>query len=217
MNDRDTDTQRVSTGQPAPEVAEPSYTGYLQYRTADNTKENLTGQTPFFLYWWHRLEPGWFYPVGAWDQKDMSPKESALARDLVAFRFSAAAGEPLTGESIQGRKLEYRVPGTTDTWISPSQRKGVEYCFALNGGEWPFRSVARCYVYDDAIRFALRIDMDDKGDAWIADETVTSSIRMQSPEGDRAALVAVSYGDGENPYQSPTQVIERRTWDDLVS
>jgi hypothetical protein len=59
--------------------------------------------------------------------------------------------------------------------------------------------------------------MDDKGDAWIADETVTSSIRMQSPEDDRAALIAVSYGDGENPYQSPTQKIDRRTWDDLVS
>lgn len=215
MNDRNTGTQRASTGQPAGEVAEPSYTGYLQYRTADNTKENLTGQTPFFLYWWHRLEPGWFYPVGV-SEKDMSPKDWAPAGDLVAFRFSAPAGEPLTGESIQGRKLEYRVPDT-DTWINPSQRKGVEYCFALNGGEWPFQSVARCYVYDDAIRFALRMDMENKGDAWIADETITSSIRMQSPEGDRAALIAVSYGDGENPYHSPTERIERRTWDDLVS
>ncbi len=210
MNDRDTDTRR------AREAAEPSYTGYLQYRTASNAKENLTGQVPFFLYWWHRLEPGWFYPVGIADGKDMSPKESAMASDLVPFRFSAPAGEPLTGESIQDRKLEYRVAGT-DTWINPSQRKGVEYCFALNGGEWPFQSVARCYVYDDAIRFALRMDMKDKGDAWIGDEAVTTSIRMESPEDHRAALIAVSYGDAENPYREPTQRIERRTWDDLVS
>jgi hypothetical protein len=213
MTDRDTDAQRASTGQSA---AEPSYDGYLQYRTADNTKQNLTGQTPFFLYWWHRLEPGWFYPVGVAEQKDMSPQKSAVARDLVPFRFSAPVGEPLTWESIQGRKLEYRVRGTT-TWANPSQRKGVEYCFALSGGEWPFQSVARCFVYDDAIRFALRMDMDNKGDAWIADETITNSIRMQSPEDDRAALIAVSYGDGENPYQSPDQMIDRRTWDDLVS
>ncbi|MER8099336.1 hypothetical protein [Kitasatospora sp. NPDC094016] len=217
-------TEEAALPEPETEDAETSYSGFIHFRGAGSSRSPLQAQMPFILYWKKKGE-SYYDPVGLVDNKDMSPKSEVHRDDVLQFRFGGIRGENLTGPIItgpdkywawdpsRGLPLEFR-EGAWGSWSDPIQRKGQNFYLAAKAGGTPMspiRRVNRCHAYGDGVRFALRMDIQLQGDAWISDEHTTGSIRMQNPEARRAYLVAVRYGtDFDDPFGSQT-VFRRRT------
>ncbi|MEV5540250.1 hypothetical protein AB0L13_25725 [Saccharopolyspora shandongensis] len=71
-------------------------------------------------------------------------------------------------------------------------------------------------IYGDQLRFALRMDIVSRDDAWISNTETTGSIRMRDRQQDRAWLVAVRHGeDWTDPFGSQT-TFAKRSWADLI-
>jgi hypothetical protein len=182
------------------------------------------GYQPFILYW-NPKDSRDFYPVGLWNNTDMSPKSEVSKSEVLVFRFKTKDGQhlnaadlsPLGGSATRPAIPFEWVKGTSTSWQLPSQRKGNDYYLAAvqsGSNQWSMRGVRTCNGYADGIRFALWMDIEGKGDSWISDQDNTGSIRMQATTERRAYLVAVRYGTND-PFGSQT-TFRKRTWNDLI-
>ncbi|UNO43443.1 hypothetical protein [Streptomyces sp. MST-110588] len=188
---------------------------FIHFKDRDNKPKRLGGQMPFILYW-HKRGGDRFYPVGRWENKDFSPKDSISRNDVVQFKFDAEGDidESLTGWFGEGPPLLFRVG--SGAWSRPVQRKGNYHYFSATGSSNSMRRVKQIKVYDEEIRFALRMDIAGAGDSWIADEEYTGSIRMRDTTERRAYLVAVRHGiTFDDPFGN-AQTFRPRSWADLV-
>ncbi|MRH93516.1 hypothetical protein GFY24_40025 [Nocardia sp. SYP-A9097] len=219
------DVENPDYEEPEVEPTSPSsYTGPLHFRGNGNSKSPLLGHQPFLLYWKpsHNSD---FYPIGLWDNRDFSPQTAVSKSDILQFRIMTKAQRPLTAADLThtsglfppgGVPLEWK--RGNGSWQLPTQRKGQNYYISVapqqSGGPWRMAGIRRCHAYDDGIRFALWMDIVDKGDAWISDQDTTGSIRMQTPNERRASLVAVRYGTSD-PFGQET-MFWPRSWSDLI-
>ncbi|MFE6451631.1 hypothetical protein [Nocardiopsis dassonvillei] len=163
----------------------------------DKRKETLAGGTAFVLYW-DRSDMGIYYPVGLFggsggDKYDFAFKDGVPPSAVLQFRFDTAE-EQLTESVLDDTNLKFR-RGRTGDWERAVQRKGSDYYIAAQGSDNTMVGVQRAHIYDDQIRFALRMDIAGKGDAWISADDNTGSIRMRDDEGRRGHLVALRRGD----------------------
>ncbi|MFE6685176.1 hypothetical protein ACFVFQ_01745 [Streptomyces sp. NPDC057743] len=176
--------------------------GFARYKVP------LTGGTPFVLYW-DKGDQGIFYPVTFYGGGGSAGEDFAYytkgqegkgipASAVLQLRFDTAE-EHLTPESLAGKPLQYR-NGRTGSWIRPYQRKGDYYYIAgSNSGENRMRSIKRAVVYEgDRIRFALRMDIEGKGDSWLSRDEHLGSIRMRDDEKLWGRLIAHRRGDVAN-------------------
>lgn len=217
----DTTTTGETRTANATEAEAPASSAYLHFRGPNNVKSPLLGYQPFIMYWNPRNSND-FYPVGLWENTDLSPKSQVSKSEVLVFRFKTKSGERLTAADLSppgGLPEKPAIPFELDwytctSWERPCQRKGQNYYIAAGTSNMPMRGVRTCNVYADGIRFALRMDIAGKGDAWISDEDNTGSIRMQNPTERRAYLVAVRYGTND-PFGSQT-TFRKRTWNDLI-
>ncbi|MEW1660974.1 MULTISPECIES: hypothetical protein [unclassified Streptomyces] len=163
-------------------------------------KVRLAGNTPFVLYYdWENRDR--FYPVTFYGGNSDTREDFAFrtvgdvaAVSVLQFRFDTTATE-LTEGNLDGTPFEYR-SGRTGGWLRPKQRKGQDYCIAGSTGSWDMRSIKRAHIYDDEIRFSLRMNIAGKGDAWISFDALDNhTIRMRDVEGRRARLIAFRRGD----------------------
>lgn len=184
---------------------------FIHYKDRDNKAKRLGGQMPFILYW-HKRDGDRFYPVGLWEGKDFSPKESVSRDDVVQLKFDAEGD--LDALSLLDASLFFRVG--SGAWSRPVQRKGKYHYLAANGSSNSMRQVKSAKIYDEEIRFALRMDIAGAGDSWIADEEYTGSIRMRDTEARRAYLVAVRHGTAFDDPFGDVLTFRARSWADLV-
>jgi hypothetical protein len=208
---------------------EASATGHLHYRGPDMRKHPLLGEQTFLLYW-NKRGGGDFSPVGIWNNTDMSPKDQAKRADLLEFRFRTKAGQHLAASDLKndglnpGPPLEWRHNG--GAWLRPSQRKGSEYYISVDppnitsesdysGGRNLMLGIQSCFVCNEGMRFALRMNIRSTIDAWISDEEHTGSIRMQDVQDRRAYLVAVRFGTDE-PFQPGDNFYYPQSWQSMV-
>ncbi|WP_433733818.1 hypothetical protein ACQP0C_16845 [Nocardia sp. CA-129566] len=217
-----TDEATVTESDASPEELE-TFSGNLHFCGPDNRLSPLLGEMPFLLYWCKRNTGATYFPVGMWNNTDMSPKDEVAKADILEFRFKTAAGQPITAADLAnsgpypGPPLEWRRAG--GAWLRPSQRKGQEYYIAVTPPNRPSESdysgrnlmegVQSSVVYAGGVRFSLRMSIRSKGDAWISDEDVTGSIRMQDNQTRSAFMVAVRYGDND-PFGSHTAFYKRK-------
>ncbi|XKK39730.1 hypothetical protein HFP72_02295 [Nocardiopsis sp. ARC36] len=163
----------------------------------EKRKETLKGGTPFVLYW-NRSDMGIFYPVGllggtGGDKHDFNYKDGVSPDSVLQFRFDTAEDE-LTETKLEDTNLQFR-RGRTGSWERAVQRKGNDYYIAAQGSDNSMVGIQEAKVYDDQIRFALRMDIAGKGDSWISADDNTGSIRMRDDSNRRAHLVALRRGD----------------------
>lgn len=184
----------------------------VMFRDSSNKKRQLKGGQPFLLYW--QKEGGTdFYPLALREGKDMIFKEEISRNDIVQFMFDLGQQDDVTSMSASHRPLLYRVGGGGWSW--PSQRKGTHYYLASAGSGNDMRRVRKLVEYPDGVHFALQMNIDYKGDAWISWLEHTDSIRMQVSD-DRAYLVAVRHGDAFDDALGETSTFSKRTQEDLI-
>ncbi|WP_280249631.1 hypothetical protein [Nocardia abscessus] len=191
--------------------------GYLNFRHR-TVKRPIKGGMRFLLYWNPRSSD-WFYPVGIESHYDFSPKDEVSRDDVLEFLFDPRDDDKwdqyLTAGDIENSILF--CGRRRDSWRNPAQRKGQDYYINMHvGADNGMVGIDDCLIYEDAIRFALRMDIRYRDDSWISDETNTGSIRMQDKTDRRAYMVAVHYGDDWDPFGSET-VFRKRSWNDLVN
>ncbi|MEU7183580.1 MULTISPECIES: hypothetical protein [Streptomyces] len=185
-------------------------------------KVPLSGGTPFVLYYeW--VGTGRFYPVtfygGTSDTREdfaFRTEAGVSAASVLQLRFNTTATE-LTEGNLDSQPLQYR-NGRTGDWLRPRQRKGEDYCIAGSTGSWDMRSIKRAHIYDDQIRFSLRMDIVSKGDSWISYDALSNNvIRMRDVEGRRSRLIALRRGDVANDATGGLDVsYHSRSYDELT-
>ncbi|MEV0056123.1 hypothetical protein AB0H34_37255 [Saccharopolyspora shandongensis] len=184
----------------------------LKYRGKNNATGALGGGQPFLLYWC-KEDKDWFYPVGLWEYTDFSPKNTVSKSEILQFKFDTDKNV-LDVSALLGTPLLCRLG--SESWSRPVQRKGQNFYIARGTGSMPMRSVQNAVIYGDQLRFALRMDIVSRDDAWISNTETTGSIRMRDRQQDRAWLVAVRHGDDwTDPFGSQT-TFAKRSWADLI-
>ncbi|PWV44677.1 hypothetical protein [Nocardiopsis sp. L17-MgMaSL7] len=174
-----------------------AYVHYHQDNGFDKKKVMLPGGTPFVLYWnWD--DKGIFYPLAllggtGGDRYDFSFKDGVDPSSVLQFRFDTAADQ-LTETKLEDTNLEFR-RGRSGSWERAVQRKGQDFYIAAQGSSESMVGIEEAKVYDDQIRFALRMDIAGRGDSWISAHDTGKSIRMRDDSDLRGHLVAYRRGN----------------------
>lgn len=122
---------------------------------------------------------------------------TAFGEEAVVFAFysdSISVGGSLKDDEWQKTRLCRAVRTNQGyDYVSTGQRKGTDYYWA-NDFEWRFQGITDFATSTDK-GYRLRMNIANKGDAWISDDENTGSIRMRDSSNDRAILYFVQFSE----------------------
>jgi hypothetical protein len=158
-------------------------------------RSDLKNGQPFICYIERRNANSEFYAVGL-EGKDFG-YVTTFGEEAVVFAFyndSISVGGSLKDDEWQNTRLCRAVRTNQGyDYVSTGQRKGNDYYWA-NDFEWRFQGIDNFATSTDK-GYRLRMNIANKGDAWISDDENTGSIRMRDSENDRAILYFVKFSE----------------------
>ncbi|KAF9565963.1 hypothetical protein EC968_003993 [Mortierella alpina] len=157
-------------------------------------RSDLKNGQPFICYIERQNANREYYAVGL-EGKDFG-YVSTYGEEAVVFAFykdSTPVGGPL-GDWPNTRLCRAVKTSQGYDYVSTGQRKGTDYYWA-NDFEWRFQGITDFATSSSDKGYRLRMNIANKGDAWISDDENTGSIRMRDNSDDRAILYFVTFSD----------------------